>query len=127
MLILKYAFQQDNSNERPKNRKTLKLAINKLLEDTLYLWFTQRSLSEPKSGPLLCGKALDFNKQLNGPPNLKASSEWLNNFKQRHGIRQLDVQGEMLSGDSAAAELFIKITIDQQLARDDVYNAAKRA
>lgn len=125
--IFKYTSQQD-SNEGPKNRKTLKLATNMALEDALYLWFTQRrSLGEPISGPLLCEKALDFNKQVNGPPDFKASGGWLSNFKQRHGIRQLDVQGEMLSGDSAAAESFLKtfenITLDKQLSRDDVYNA----
>lgn len=73
------------------------------------MWFTQRrSLGEPISGPLHCEKALGFNKQLNKPPDFKASSGWLNNLKQRLGIRQVDVQGEMLSGDSGAAELFVK-------------------
>ncbi|XP_023312436.1 jerky protein homolog-like [Anoplophora glabripennis] len=80
--ILKYASQQD-SNEGPKNRKRLKLANNMALEAALYLWFTQRrSLGEPISGPLLCEKALDFNKQLNGSPDFNASSGWLAKFKQ---------------------------------------------
>lgn len=125
--IMQYACRQDSS-EGPKNRKTLKPANNMALEDALYLWFTQRrSLGEPISGPLLCEKALDFNQKLNGPLDFKASSGWLSKFKQRHGIRQLDVQGESLSGDAVASEAFVKTfketVVNAGFSRDDVYNA----
>lgn len=125
--ILQFACKQDSS-EGTKNRKTLKSADNNDLENALYLWFTQRrSLGEPISGPMLCEKALEFNKKLNGPTDFKASSGWLSKFKQRHGIRQLDVQGESLSGDTVAAEAFIQlfkeIVGDKGFSRDDVYNA----
>lgn len=84
-------------------------------------------MCEPISGPLLCEKALDFNQKLNGPLDFKASSEWLSKFKQRHGIRQLDVQGESLSGDDVASEAFVKTfketVVNAGFSRDDVYNA----
>lgn len=39
--------------------------------------------------------------------NFDASSGWLYSFKLRHGIRELDIQGEALSGDKDAAEKFV--------------------
>lgn len=76
-------------------RKTLRTANDFALEDAMYIWFTQKqSLCEPLSGPLVSEKALQFNEMLGGPSDFKASSEWLKNFKVRHGIRQLDIEGE---------------------------------
>ena len=101
---------------------------NKALEDAMYVWFSQRrSLGEPISGPLICEKALQFNEQLNGPKYFKASSGWLKNFKSRHGIRELDIEGEKFSSDLAAGrvfkEKFIKEALEKCYSRDDVYNA----
>ena len=61
---------------------------------------------EPISGPLICEKALQFNEQLTGPKDFKVSSGWLNNFKSRHGIRELDIEGEKLSSDLADGRVF---------------------
>ena len=117
-----------NSEEGTLKRKTARSANNKALEDAMYMWFTQRrSLGEPISGPLICEKALQFNEQLNGPKDFKASSGWLKNFKSRHGIRELDIEGEKLSSDLAAGrvfkEKFIKEALEKGYSRDDVYNA----
>lgn len=97
------------------------------MDDAVYLWFTQRRrLGEPISGPVLCEKALEFNKSLGGSGNFKASSGWLSNFKQRHGIRVLDIQGEKLSSDQAGALAFkadFANMIDiGKYNRDDIYN-----
>ncbi|XP_069684528.1 protein bric-a-brac 1-like isoform X12 [Periplaneta americana] len=90
--IMNYASKIE-SDEGPKKRKTLKTAKNTTLEDAVYLWFTERRrLGEPISGPLICEKALDLNKKLDGPPDFKASSGWLQNFKTRHGIRELQTE-----------------------------------
>lgn len=76
-------------------RKTARSANNKAL-GAMYVWFTQRrSLGKPISGPLICEKALIFNEQLNGPKDFKPSCGWLTNFKSRHGIRELDIQGKL--------------------------------
>ena len=79
---------------------------NTALEDalSLFTWFTQkRSLGQPISGPLLCEKALLFNQELSGNSDFKASNGWLRAFKSRHGIRELQIEGKTLSGDSNAA------------------------
>lgn len=39
--------------------------------------------------------------------NFDSSSGSLYRFKQRHGIRELHIQGEALSGDKDAAEKFV--------------------
>ncbi|KAK9701880.1 Tc5 transposase DNA-binding domain [Popillia japonica] len=71
-----------DSEEGTLKRKTARPANNKVLEDAMYIWFTQRrSLGEPISGPSICEKALQFNEQPNGPKDFKASSGWLKNFK----------------------------------------------
>ena len=56
---------------------------------------------------MLCKKALLFNEGLNGDASFKASSGWLRNFKLRHGIREIEIQGEKLSVSSVNAEKFI--------------------
>ena len=42
-------------------------------------------------------KALQINTELGSDASFTASSGWLHNYKARHGIRQLSVQGEILS------------------------------
>jgi hypothetical protein len=125
--IEKFALKMD-SEEGSQTRKTVRLANNAELEDAMYIWFTQRrSLGEPISGPMLCEKALQFNKSLEGPADFKASAGWLNNFKKRHGIRELEIQGEKLSSDHVAAQTFkqkfIDMVTENQYTRDDIYNA----
>lgn len=124
--ILKYVSQLD-SIEGVKKRKVLKPAQLKLLEDALFMWFVQkRSKGDPITGPLLCEKALDFNEKLGGPSDFKASTGYLRNFKARHGIRLLNIQGEILSGDSLAAEEFKQkfsaLRTTENLSLDDIYN-----
>ncbi len=78
-----------------------------------YLWFTKERLKgTPLSGPLVMEKAKILYTQLypgKTEDDFKASTGWLQRFKQRHGIRQLRLQGETLSADSASAEEFIKL------------------
>ena len=83
-----------------KKRKTIKKAENEELDTALYRWFTQqRSLGVPISGPLICAKAIKLNRLMEGDPKFSASIGWLQKFKFRHGIRQLDIVGEQLSAD----------------------------
>ena len=92
-----------------KNRKTMKIAVNPGLDKALYLWFSQkRSQGLSISGPLLCEKALDFNKKLGGSDSFVASKGCLTNFKNRHAIRQLKLEGESLSADAKKQLLISK-------------------
>ena len=79
----------------------MKTAANPGLDKALYLWFSQkRSQGLFISGPLLCEKALDFNKKLGGSDFFVATKGWLTNFKNRHAIRQLKLESESLSADA---------------------------
>ena len=79
-------------------RKSLKLANDERLDQALYTWFIQqRSTGTPISGPLLQEKAKHFSMQLNGESadheSFRASTGWLDKFKNRHGMRNLSIQG----------------------------------
>lgn len=68
-----------------------------------------------------------FNLTIGGTSNFQASTGWLKRLKSRHGIRELQIQGENLSADSSAAESF-KIKLRDILnlenyALENVYNA----
>ena len=111
-----------------KNRKTMKTAVNPGLNKVLYLWFSQkRSQGLSISGPLLCEKALDFNKKLGGSDSFVASKEWLTKFKNRHAIRQVKLEGKSLSTDAKAAadfkKEFIKLLQEEGYSRNRIYNA----
>lgn len=70
------------------------MANNTALEVAMFIWFKQkRSLGEPISGPLICERVLEFNDKLGGPSDFKNSTIWLENFKSKHGIRE--IQGEI--------------------------------
>lgn len=93
----------------------------------MYLWFAQkRSEGIPLSGPLLREKALLFNQKLGEDPGFKASTGWLEKFKNRHGIRELNIQGEKLSAVSIETIDAYKKQFEKLIAgftRDQIYNA----
>lgn len=110
----------------PKMRHTKDAQRN---ASQLYMWFIQkRSEGIPLSGLVIDEKAIQFNTQLNGDAEFKASSEWLDRFKNRHGIRQLNIEGERMSAASIETvnefkTTFQKMINDNGLTRDQVYNA----
>ncbi|XP_043254135.1 jerky protein homolog-like [Colletes gigas] len=102
--IENYLLQAD-SLDVSTTRKSLMVPKNKNVDDAVFQWFLQnRDKGVPISGPILCEKALEFNEKLKGNPNFKASSGWLEKFKSRHGIRELNVSGEKLSTSNIATE-----------------------
>lgn len=88
-------------------RKSMKKPANIQLENALLTWIAEkRRIGEPVTGPVLCEKALELNKHLNGDPNFKASSGWLSNFKLRHKIKESsDTKTTMATLHSAADTL----------------------
>lgn len=128
-----YASRMEALDGRTKKRKTIKSATNESVDTAVWLWFVQkRSEGVPLSGPMVCEKAILFNEKMNGNPEFKASSGWLKNFKNRHGIRELLVEGEKMSSatvdncqptvDNFMAK-FLKLITDNNLTREQVYNA----
>lgn len=88
-------------------RKVMKSATNDKLDKALFLWFLQKkTLGEPISGPTLRKQALIFNSKMGDTSDFKASSGWLRNFKSRHGIRELNIEGEILTCNSTSAKKF---------------------
>ncbi|XP_025203542.1 uncharacterized protein LOC112600511 [Melanaphis sacchari] len=109
----------------------MKVAKYQDLDKAMEMWFIQkRSLNEPIFGPLICEKAFEMNTKLGGPEDFKASSGWLHKFKSRHGIRELQIQGELLSADSSSAENFkqtFRLFVEKEgYFQDSVYNADER-
>uniref|UniRef100_A0A1B6ML08 HTH CENPB-type domain-containing protein n=1 Tax=Graphocephala atropunctata TaxID=36148 RepID=A0A1B6ML08_9HEMI len=111
-------------------RQTLKKPKLETLDSALYKWFSaKRAEGKPVTGPMIIEKAKFFHTEL-GLPNddmLSFSKGWLHNFKIRHGIRKLDVSGEIRSADEAAANEY-KITFqnlinDHNLSPSQIYNA----
>lgn len=83
----------------------MKKATFETLDKTMLEWFTQQcALGNPVNGVICAEKAKIFFEVLGLEGTFDASSRWLYRFKQRHGIRNLDIQGEVLSGDKDAVE-----------------------
>ncbi|XP_012221253.2 jerky protein homolog-like [Linepithema humile] len=110
------------------NRKTMKTAEYDKIDRALFLWFTQlREKGLPISGPILQQKAIMFAKQFpNESETFTASSGWLDRWKKRHGIRQLNICGEKLSADGSGMnqfrEEFNKLVTEEGYTRDQIYN-----
>lgn len=107
MDVLKFASTADSSSGLQK-RKTMKKATFEMLDKTMLEWFTQQpALGNPVNGVICAEKAKIFFEVLGLEGNFDASSGWLYRFKQRYGIRELDIQGEALSGDKDTAKKFV--------------------
>lgn len=125
--LTQFVMSSDTFNAS-SSRKTLKPSSMKELDQAVYKWFTQkRSEGQPISGPMLLEKALWFHQQLNIQEQFNASQGWLQRFKSRHGVRQLDIQGEKLSADADAANSYIaefkQIVAAHSLTIEQIYNA----
>ncbi|XP_071508886.1 jerky protein homolog-like [Diadema antillarum] len=113
-------------------RKMMRLAFNDTVDQATYRWFLQqRGSNTPISGEFLKIQALKFNEAylsdgIGGSPDFKWSAGWLQKFKERHGIRGLSVQGEILSANPPAVDPFLnkleEIIADGELSREQIYN-----
>jgi transposase-like protein len=78
------------------NRKTMKKGEFEQTSEALFLWFVQmRDKGSPISGPILQAKALEFHKHFNeGEEKFTASIGWLDRWKKRFGVRNLNITGD---------------------------------
>ena len=110
----------------------MRLGDDKQLDQALYLWFKQKRIEGvPVTGPLLCAKALELSRTLSGETNFQASEGWKWRFCQRHGIRQLSVQGEKLSSDKEEADKFVSefrsFVMERGFTRNQILTVMKLA
>lgn len=75
------------------NRKTMKRADHEKINEALFLWFTQqRDKGMPLSGPIIQDKAKLLAEMLGDTDKtFTACSGWLDRFKNRYVIRQLNL------------------------------------
>lgn len=122
------SFQREMIDMGMKRQaKTMRLGDDKQLDRALYLWFKQKRMEGvPVTGPLLCAKALELSKTINGETEFHASEGWKWRFCQRHGIRQLSVQGEKLSGDKEEADKFASdfrsFVMEREFTKNQIFN-----
>lgn len=125
--LIEFAGTSDSASGMSK-RKTMKTSTYDELDKAMVLWFNQqRAEGIPVSGAVCAAKAKDFHDKLKLPGEFNASSGWLTRFKERHGIRQIAIQGEKLSSDEQAAKEFIPQFQDfiekEGLKPEQIYNA----
>lgn len=109
-------------------RKTIKGSKFQDLDDLMAKWFLQkRAEGVPISGYMCTTQVQRFYELLELPDNFNASSGWLSRFKQRRGIRELAIQGEKLSADTAAVAGFCVqlqgVIKEHNLLPCQIYNA----
>lgn len=81
--------------------KIVALKLNVNLEEERVRLVRQREKGAPISGPIFQAKALALYMQFPvETKGFKASIGWLNHWKNRHGVRELNICGEKLSGDT---------------------------
>lgn len=98
---------QEHASEMP-NKKTMKMSQNEKVNEAVFLWFTQqREKGVSLSGPIIQEKAKMLSEMMGeAGEGFKASSGWLEKWKNRYGIRQVNVCGEKLSADKDAVDIF---------------------
>ena len=130
--LLSFVASADGPSAKIGKRKTLKESKLGELDRGLYLWFqARRSEGKAVSRPALIDEA----KKLKDSPGIEEECDfsvgWLRNFKQRHGIRGLKVQGEKYSADTAAAdsfsEEFLSLIREDGVTPEQAYNADETA
>ena len=102
-----------------------------LVDEACWKWFCQqRSKGAPVSGVLLQEKARSFFAKLYpdaDPQSFKGSTGWLSKFNTRHGIKNVQLRGEILSSDLSTIDPFreelAKVIVEEGYSRDQVFNA----
>lgn len=117
---------QEHASKMP-NKKTMKTSQNEKVNEAVFLWFTQqREKGVSLSGPIIQEKAKMLSEMMGeAGEGFKASSGWLEKWKNRYGIRQVNVCGEKLSADKDAVDIFKTECDDflQGYCKDQIYNA----
>lgn len=117
---------EEHASKMP-NKKTMKTCQNEKVNEAVFLWFTQqREKGVALTGPIIQEKAKILSEMMGEKGNgFKASAGWLEKWKGRYGVRQVNICGEKLSADVDAANVF-KTEMDDFLrgyTKEQIYNA----
>lgn len=110
-----------------RNRKTLKTAEEPKVDLALYEWFRQeRFKGTPITGLMIREKAKIYHTKLNIHSECEYSNGWLQKFKNRHGIKRLNAEGEKSSADYVSATMFVEqlneLISTANLTSEQIYN-----
>ena len=129
---ISYAISSsDSPSFASKKRCIIRNPKFHLVDEACWKWFCQqRSKGAPVSGVLLQEKARSFFSKLYpnaDPDSFKGSTGWLTRFNIRHGIKNVQLRGEILSSDLSAFEPFReelkKVIAEEGYSRDQIFNA----
>jgi hypothetical protein len=94
-----------NSAGGMSKRKSMKSSTYDESDKARVLWFSQqRTRGISVSGAICAAQAKYFFDELKLQGDFNASSGWMARFKQKHGTRQITVQGKKMSCDEPAAD-----------------------
>ena len=130
--VLSFVVSTEGPTTKTEKRKSLKGPKMGELDRALYMWFqARRSEGNAVSGPALIDEAKQPKGDLGIEEECNFSVGWIHNFKERHGIRRLKVQGERNSADHKAAENFSQeflcLIREHKVSPEQVYNADETA
>ena len=131
MNIAEAIASSDSQAYTNKKRCSIRSPKFNLVDEACWKWFChQRSKGAPVSGVLLQEKAHSFFYRLYpdaDPESFKASTGWLTKYNTRHGIKNVQLQGEIMSSDMSRVEPF-REELDKVIAEggyscDQIFNA----
>ena len=130
--LLSFVASTEGPMGKIQKRKTLKGPQMVDLDRAFYLWFQARhSEGKAVSGPALIDEAKKLKDDLGIEGDCTFSVGWLWNFKERHGICRLKVQGERQSANHDAtsnfSEEFRRLIREHSVTPEQVYNADETA
>lgn len=126
------AFSESDVPELMAHRKTLHNSKSIDVDRVLMEWIRQRrSENFPLDRAVIMAQAKSFHAELNISTPCDYSTGWYNKFKNRHGLRLVQISGEKASADFEAADSFIKefedIITQLKLSPEQVYNVDETA
>ena len=109
-------------------RKRARRPKNPVLDQAMFQRFcAQRSDGVPLSGPIIVTQATQIARELSRFSSTpEVTRGWLDRWKARHGIRSIQISGEIRSSDAQAAEAFLpelqRVVETESLVPEQIFN-----
>jgi len=122
------SFVDELDSEVGMARKRARLSADPALDKIAYTAFcAKRADGVPLSGPIIQTMVSQINQELQGSPSApEITRGWIDRWKARHGIRSIQISGEIRSSDTAAAEAFLpelqRVVETESFVPDQIWN-----